>query len=178
MCHNSKSWIFLIGNFSLPGSTESYYKHVCIMTKASMFDIMLAYDLIQMTDEAAHIHGSSSSVSDLGLVKCDIKEYSLRIEQISDHYIVDVSFPVLSLKKCHSSLAKYFKDYSRGNDACIVECIKNCLSDFGNTDACILRDCFQYMCHYCIDNILPNKWMYVNKQTTWMTRDIIHQKCK
>lgn len=147
----------------------------------AIFNIMLTHDLIQLVKQPTRVQGQSSSILDLVFVNRDFSEHSVLIEQgLSDHSLVSVSIPLLKFVCYKKPSVQTFKDYSRANDACVIEHMEAALVDFSNedNDACALWDRFLEICRYCITNFVPNKRKKTNKRTPWMTRSIIHLKRK
>lgn len=104
--------------------------------------------------------------------------FTVSVEQgLSDHHLVSVS---LSLNS-HSKQTKSFllvKDYSRADDAIILEYMDSCLFDFNDNDVDVLWCQFRDMCLRCLYSFVPNKRKRVHKQTPWMTRNLIQLKRK
>ncbi|XP_049269224.1 uncharacterized protein LOC125757630 [Rhipicephalus sanguineus] len=72
------------------------------------------------------------------------------------------------------------KDYSRADDARIVDYMEACLTRFADSgsEVSALWATFTTMCKHCIDTFIPTKSKKVNKSTPWMTRAIIQLKRK
>lgn len=175
--------IFLIGDFNLP-SIDWVRLQTCnqaTKNENTVLNIMLAHDLIQLVKQPTRVQGQSSSVLDLVFVNRDFSEHTVLVEQgLSDHSLVSISIPLVKSFYYRKPYVQTVKDYSRANDARVIEHMEAAFVDFndGVNDACTLWDRFLKVCRYCINNFIPNKRKKTNKRTPWMTRSIIHLKRK
>lgn len=173
--------ILLIGDFNLPGVNWERLQADYESNKQInlVFDIMLAHDLIQLVKEPTRVKGASSSVLDLAFVHRDFTESTVTVEHgLSDHYLVCISLPLRKSVSTSKNSLRSFKDYSQANDELIIEHLESCLAEFDGNDVCALWYRFKEICHYCLQNFVPNKRKRVHKHTPWITRKIIHLKRK
>lgn len=175
--------ILLIGDLNLPGvNWELLQANNKSDENANiLFDIMLTHDLIQVVNEPTRVQGSSCSVLDVVFLNRAFSEHTVSIEDgLSDHFLVAVSVPIvkIAVRKIPKTIS--IKDYSRADDARIVDYMETCLTRFADSgsEVSALWAAFTTMCKHCIDTFIPTKSKKVNKSTPWMTRAIIQLKRK
>lgn len=140
---------------------------------------MLEHDISQVVNQPTRVHGSCSSVLDLVFLPQCILDYTVHIEHgLSDHKLVNISMPISCRKVRKETHVHVYKDYSNADDASGIDHIEACLTDVDSGDVGVLWDRFNSMCGYCLDKFVTNKLKKVHKGRPWMTREIIHWKCK
>lgn len=142
---------------------------------------MLTHDLVQVVKQPTREQGSSHAILDLVFLSRDFYEYTVLIEKgLSDHHLVSVTIPLINCVTPKRATLRSFKDYSRSNDASIVEYMESCYTDFidheGDVHALWSRCTEMY--HHCINTFVPTKCKKIAKNTPWITRTIIHLKRK
>lgn len=177
MSNYKKSKILLFGDFNLPGvdwerlqPCSGYKKNVDIV-----FDIMFTHNLCQVVREPTREFRMSNSVLDLAFVPHVFHDCNVSVAPgLSDHHLVSVFIPIKPLAKTKTCKAHRIMDFTRADDASVIEHLETCIVEFDGTDACALWNQFKKMCHYCLINFIPVKYKNIRKQTPWMTRSIIH----
>lgn len=181
MSRHTNNKVFLIGDFNLPGLNWDNL-HPCTTGNNHvnyLCNIMLSHDLVQLVKEPTREQGKSSSILDLVFLPRSFHDFSLSIEEgLSDHYLVNMEINIDSPADRSQQDVRCFKDFSRSNDASVIEHLETCVLSFDNPDACVLWDQFKAICHFCIDKFVPTKPKKVHKNTPWMTREIIQMKRK
>lgn len=176
-----KHKILLIGDLNLPGVNWERFQSLSENNNHfnSILSIMLTHDLVQIVREPTRVQGTSKSVLDLVFLPRQLSECTVQVvEGISDHLLVSVCLHIVAPMKSNNSVKRSFKDYSRADDASIIEHLETCLTDFTDTDVISLWCRFKDICNFCTDTFVPTKHKLVNRQTPWMTREIIHLKRK
>lgn len=142
---------------------------------------MLEHNLIQAVNEPTRVQGFSSNILDLLFVNHDFSECVVSVdEHLSDHKLVNVSLPILTPVVSKRTEKHCFKNFAKADDASIIDYTETYLGDFTDTDNDVftLWSMFVKMCRHCINTFVPNKTKTVNKQTPWMTRNILQLKRK
>lgn len=182
MAQHNKNRLILAGDLNLPDVNWERLQDCSQNSKQGniLFDLMLSHDITQVVLQPTRVQDNCSSILDLVFIPRTYADTTtVGVEQgISDHFLVNVSIPIVPLRKHDKPPLGCFKDYSRANDVAIIEYIENAFINFCDDDVCTLWNSFKNMCHFCISNFIPNKFKRTSKQTPWMTRSIIHLKRK
>lgn len=182
MSRFQRSKLLLIGDLNLAGVNWERFESLPQNSNNlnSILNMMLTHNLSQIVQEPTRVQGYSKSVLDLVFVPRELPEYTVEVaEGISDHLLVNVCLCIGACTQSDNPVKfRSFKDYSRADDASIIEHLETCFIDFNDDDLNTLWDRFKDMCNFCIDKFVPSKRKLIRRQTPWMTREIIHLKRK
>lgn len=171
----SKNCIIIASDFNLPHIDWSKLSSPSPSDEI-IFDIMLASDLCQAVNVPTRVQGTSSTTLDLVFHSRSLSHVQVSVEEgISDHKLVYFSCHLGNSHPRASEKRKLVKNYSRANDESVLDYLELALDSFTHTDVNILWVKFKSVCHFCLDNFIPNRAKIVHRRNPWINRDIIHQ---
>lgn len=114
------------------------------------------------------------------MISCSV-DTEVKVEDgISDHKLIVIHFPNLSLAKINTKNSHTFiKDYSRANDESIIDYLEIKLDDFyaePSDDVENLWLKFKAAIFHCEKTYIPTKHKQTKRRNPWITRELIHMQ--
>lgn len=170
----SKNRVIIAGDFNLPNINWSKLSSPC-QTDHTVFEMMLACNLAQAVNTPTRVQSNTSSILDLVFHSMSLYDACASVEDgLSDHKLVLFTCRLNGQYSPMNEKQKVVKDFSRANDESVLDYLDLAFDGFCGNDVNYLWNTFKSICHFCLQNFVPNKTKKVNSANPWINREIIH----
>lgn len=148
-----------------------------------LLDVVFSCKLGQIVHEPTRVSTNSRSLLDLVVLSESVQRLGFDVNVlpgISDHEIVQ--FKSHMLPSTSRAIIKPFRDFNSADNESILDFLELDFDTFrskynnGYPDVNGLWLHFKTAVHTCINKYVPQKQRKINRQSPWITRDIIHLK--
>lgn len=174
----------LCGDFNLPRIDWDSMRAVPTCDHSELLlDVVFSCKLGQIVHEPTRVSTNSRSLLDLVFLSESVQRLGFDVNVlpgISDHEIVQ--FKSHMLPSTSRAIIKPFRDFNSADNESILDFLELDFDTFkskynnGYLDVNGLWLHFKTAVHTCINKYVPQKQRKINRQSPWITRDIIHLK--